>query len=160
MKKDKWLLRAVFAEALKMEDIAFLRNLFETEKSDKKIRLRMVEKMIGNSESMRMYIREEKITDIMATLGGKLHWYLVFSVNRRKLDEKKAVVGWNDRCQEIIEKKAGELKERMFDRFGKWRFNGGDEESVEEAMNILEQAATEALEEIESAEKNEPAEVV
>ena len=153
MKGDGWLLKAIFAEALKTEDVALLRKLFETEKSDKKIRLQMVEKMIGNSASMQAYIREEKITEIMSMLGGKLHWYLIFSVNKRKLDVKKDIVGWNGKCQKVIEKKISELKVRMFDGLGKWRFNGGSDESIEEAINMLEQAAEEVLEEIENHKK-------
>lgn len=153
MKGDGWLLKAIFAEALKAEDIAFLRELLATEKSNKKIRLQMVERMIANSEGMKSYIREEKVTALMSILANQLHWYLIFAVTQRSMDEKKSIAGWNDKHKMLVEKKSKELKEKMFTELGKWRFCGQDEEGIEEAMSMLQQTAEEVLEEIENGKK-------
>lgn len=154
MKGDGWLLKAIFAEAFKTEDVAFLRKLLVTENSNKKIRLQMVERMIVNSEGMKSYIREEKVTAIMSILANQLHWYLIFAVTQRSMDEKKSIAGWNDKHKKLVEKKAKELKDKMFTDLGKWRFCGLNEEGIEEAMAMLEQTAEEVLEEIENGKKH------
>ncbi len=150
MKKDGWLLKAILAEALSIKDIPFLRDLFATETSDKRIRLQLVERMIANSEGMRDYIRDEKIKTIMTILGNEIHWDLVFAVTRKNVEQKMAIAGWNEKQRLIAKKKSEGLRKKFLTDLGRRRFNSPGEFSIDEGMAVLEQAAGEVLDEIEN----------
>ncbi len=150
MKGDNWLLRAIFSEAVKLEDISFYRELLKEEISDKKIRLTIVKRMIQNSEGMKNYIYQEKIITLMTMIASEIHWHLIFAVNRRHIDEKKALVGWNEKYRTILERKLDELKEKLFDLRGKWKYGNLTTTEINDAMNMLEQSAEEVLAEIET----------
>ena len=148
MKTTEYLLKLILKDAMKLKDIAFLRKIFESEKSDKKVRLELVKRMVENSEDMKEYINSEKIASIMLILAGKLNWQLVFAVIQKQLDEKKLIVGWNGDGSGLIEEKTAVLRKEFFNELGKCRFNVNEEE-FDKAFSILERAATEIFQKIE-----------
>ncbi len=150
MKGQDWLLKAIFSEAVKLDDISFFRELLKEETSDKKIRLQMVKRMIDNSEGMKRYIYQEKSITLMTMLASEIHWHLIFAVNRRHVGDKKALVGWNGKYSSIFKKSLDNLKKSLFDLRGKWKYGDPNSDEIIEAMNMLEDSAEGILEEIEA----------
>ena len=150
MKGQDWLLKAIFSEAVKLEDISFFRELLKEETADKKIRLQIVKRMIDNSAGMKRYIYQEKAITLMTMLASEIHWHLIFAVNRRHIGDKKALVGWNEKYSSIFKKRLDNLKESLFDLRGKWKYGDPNSDEIIEAMNMLEDSAEGILEEIEA----------
>ena len=150
MKGEEWLLKAIFSESLKLDDISFFRELFKEETSDKRIRLQMVKRMMANSDGMKKYIYQEKVITIMAMLASEIHWHLIFAVNSRDIADKKALVGWDEKYRRLLLKRSAKLKERLFDLRGKWKYGDLNSDEIIEAIDMLEDSAEGILEEIES----------
>lgn len=153
MKSDHWLLGKIVEESLTKRDIAHLRKLLANGHTYEEALKALRERMHSNSKGMRMYIRHEKLRALTLKLSYRIHWTYIHMVIKKWLREKELLIRWReDRYSDKVDKKANDLKAELLE--SGYRLKGAhmDDNSHEEVLSRLEQAAEDLLLHIENEE--------
>lgn len=130
-----------------------MRKLLSNGHSDEEALKALRERMHSNSKGMRMYIRHEKLRALTLKLSYRIHWTYIHMVIKKWLREKEILIRWgDDRHRDKVDKKANDLKAELLESGCRLKITHMDDNSHDEVLLRLEQAAEDLLLHIEKEE--------